>query len=80
MFDNVTFKLSIDEGTLRAVCDRDIYKKEYTFRNMKIRRFFSDHIVSGSLSTFLNGENCTPLAREGVKEAIHKLEESYPSN
>ena len=48
--------------------------------NLKIYLNESILIIKGSLSKFYQGENCTPLTIEQVKEAVYILEESLGFN
>jgi hypothetical protein len=42
--------------------------------NLKIKQTLSSVFISGSLAKYLNGENCTTLTCQQVREAVDKLE------
>jgi hypothetical protein len=53
---------------------RDINTGQGKLDNMTISQNLDGVMIKGSIAKFLNGENCTPLTRQGVREAIEKLE------
>ena len=82
MFDNI--KLIVNNLPLNySLCDRvknlrkrGINDYEGNLENMGIYKNQYCLKITGSLSKYLNGENITPLTREGVKQSIKKLEQN----
>jgi len=81
MFDNVTLRIynlpnnyTLSNG-INYLVKKDVNTWSGKLKNMRIRHSFNYLTIYGSLAKYLNDENITPLSREGVKQAIEKLEQ-----
>jgi hypothetical protein len=79
MLDEVKIYMSLEHvKDLRSRCanvkQTDMHTLTGYVRNMKINQSIGGVFIYGSLAKYLNGENCTTLTRQQVREAVKKLE------
>jgi hypothetical protein len=86
MFDNITLRIYdfsnnyILSKDVKYLIRRDKNIWSGKIKNIKIRQNYNCLTIHGSLAKYLNDENITPLNREGVKQAIEKLEQDIGIN